>query len=140
MKKFSSYVVLAIKATWNSLGNCFKKRVQAVSPKRIILLLSKNVEWVNVVERMHDFCQWGPLCKKKWNRNISIFFIIFEPIRLVLHLKITVWTSVLCKMKNTVGKNMARIGPKWPFILSDSFPIRVYNLYTIPQNSERRII
>ena len=27
--------------------------------------------------------------------------------RLVLHLKITIWTSVLWKMKNTVGKKMA---------------------------------
>ena len=29
------------------------------------------------------------------------------------------------KDENTVGEKMARNGPKWPFILSDSFPIRV---------------
>ena len=59
--------------------------------------------------------------------------IKFEPIKIYTrlapqndHLNLS-----FVKYENTVGKTMARNGPKWPFILSDSFPIRVYPVYLV---------
>ena len=61
---------------------------------------------------------------KETKMEISAFFVItFEPIKIQTydHLNLN-----FVKDENTVDEKMARNGPKWPFILSDSFPIRVY--------------
>ena len=47
--------------------------------------------------------------------------------RLVRHLKMTVWTSVLWKIIMQLANKWPERVIKWPFILSDSFPIRVYD-------------
>ena len=54
-------------------------------------------------------------------------FITFKPIKIQAHLapQNDRLNLSFVKDENTVGAKMARNGPKRPFILSDSFPIRV---------------
>ena len=54
--------------------------------------------------------------------------IMFEPIKIYTCLasQNDRLNLSFVKDENTIGEKMARNGPKRPFILSDSFPIRVY--------------
>ena len=59
--------------------------------------------------------------------------IMFEPIK--IQTRLTPQNDCLnisfLRYENIVGKTMAKNGPKWPFILSDSFPIRVQCKYLV---------
>ena len=58
----------------------------------------------------------------------ALFCVItFEPIKIQTHLspQNDHLNLSFVKDKNRAGEKMARNGPKGPFILSDSFPIRV---------------
>ena len=67
--------------------------------------------------------------RKKMEMEIfALCVIMFEPIKIQTPLapQNDRLNLSFVKDENTVGEKMARNGPKRPFVLSDSFPIRVY--------------
>ena len=82
--------------------------------------------------------QMSFLLQNRKKREIEIFafrVIMFEPIKIYTCLasQNDRLNLSFVKDENTVGKKMATNGPKWPFILSDSFPIRVYLITVVPR-------
>ena len=58
--------------------------------------------------------------------HVVSYFLNHLRFRLVKHFKMNIWTSILWQIIIIVGQKWQEMVVKWPFILSDSFPIRVY--------------